>query len=380
MRTAELTLLKAVDTADELVKSLDREHGLSKPEWLQLFTAWFALPAESEARDEVRARAAGLASATRDRVYGRQVYLRGLVEYSNRCVNDCYYCGIRAERKNLDRYRLTDEQVLESCEEAHAMGLRTFVLQGGENPYDDTHMPGLIAKIRAAYPDSAITLSLGEKEESVYRAFREAGADRYLLRHETALDSHYRRLHPEPLSLRHRLNCLRTLKSLGFQTGCGFMVGSPGQSPESLAEDYALIQALEPEMLGIGPFIPHPDTPMREEKRGQIEDTLFYLSLARLLRPTLLLPSTTALATVAKNGHELGLAAGANVIMPNMTPLSERKRYTLYEGKKNIGTEALEGYQSLVRDLRSWGYEVSAVRGDYKADEPALAGASPVEG
>lgn len=354
-----------VRSLTELINRLGKNHGLDHAAWLRLFQDWYTLAPDSPERAEVRDLAAGRAVAVRDRVYGRQVFLRGLIEYSNCCANDCYYCGIRTSRKGLERYRLSDEQVLSACAEAYALGLRTFVLQGGENTYDDTHMPGLIAQIRAAYPDCAITLSLGEKEEAVYRSFKEAGADRYLLRHETALDRHYRLLHPEELRLEHRLECLRTLKKLGFQTGCGFMVGSPGQEPESLAADFRLIQELRPEMLGIGPFIPHPDTPLGQEKAGLIEDTLFYLSLARLLQPSLLLPSTTALATAALNGHELGLAAGANVIMPNMTPLQERQRYTLYEGKKNIGTEALEGCRTLCAELRSLGYEVSAVRGDW---------------
>lgn len=332
-------------------------------QWTQLFASWMACSKE-EQRDILDG-LAEQASALRDQIYGHQVFIRGLIEYSNICQNDCYYCGIRRSNHSLPRYRLTPEEVETACCLAEELGIRTLVLQGGENAQDDVLLPPIIRKIRSQHPKMALTLSLGEKSESLYRLFREAGADRYLLRHETADPKHYQQLHPASMHLTHRMHCLQTLRDLGFQTGCGFMVGSPGQTPETLARDFLWMQQLQPQMVGIGPFIPHHQTPFAHEPAGSVSTTRLCLSLTRLLLPTVLLPSTTALATCEEDGHLLGLASGANVIMPNLTPLERRKLYTLYDGKKSTGTEAAEGYRLLCAKLRQAGYTVESTRGDH---------------
>ena len=268
-----------------------------------------------------------LARQVRERTYGNRVFIRGLIEFTNYCKNDCYYCGIRRSNKKAARYRLTKEDILDCCRQGYELGFRTFVLQGGEDGYFTVErLTELIREIKNGYPDCALTLSVGEKKEEEYRAFREAGADRYLLRHETADPDHYRILHPEPLSLENRKHCLFLLKKLGFQTGAGFMVGSPGQTPETLAEDFLFLKKLDPEMVGIGPFISHGDTPFREQPDGTMEDTLFYLALLRLMLPRVLLPATTALGTIHPSGREKGILSGANVVMPNLSPLSVRKK------------------------------------------------------
>lgn len=296
-----------------------------------------------------------LARQVRERTYGNRVFIRGLIEFTNYCKNDCYYCGIRRSNKKAARYRLTKEDILDCCRQGYELGFRTFVLQGGEDGYFTAErLTELIREIKNGYPDCALTLSVGEKKEEEYRAFREAGADRYLLRHETADPDHYRILHPEPLSLENRKHCLFLLKKLGFQTGAGFMVGSPGQTPETLAEDFLFLKKLDPEMVGIGPFISHGDTPFREQPDGTMEDTLFYLALLRLMLPRVLLPATTALGTIHPSGREKGILSGANVVMPNLSPLSVRKKYMLYDGKISTGDEAAEGVKNLKkRDRKS---------------------------
>lgn len=310
-----------------------------------------------------------LARQVRERTYGNRVFIRGLIEFTNYCKNDCYYCGIRRSNKKAARYRLTKEDILDCCRQGYELGFRTFVLQGGEDGYFTAErLTELIREIKNGYPDCALTLSVGEKKEEEYRAFREAGADRYLLRHETADPDHYRILHPEPLSLENRKHCLFLLKKLGFQTGAGFMVGSPGQTPETLAEDFLFLKKLDPEMVGIGPFISHGDTPFREHPDGTMEDTLFYLALLRLMLPRVLLPATTALGTIHPSGREKGILSGANVVMPNLSPLSVRKKYMLYDGKISTGDEAAEGVKNLKKRMEAIGCQIVTDRGDYNRE------------
>ena len=310
--------------------------------------------------------AAKKARSIANSIFGNKIYLRGLIEFTNYCKNDCFYCGIRCSNKQADRYRLSLEEIMSCCENGYKLGFRTFVLQGGEDPwFTDERMTQIIRSIRASYPDCAITLSIGEKSEESYRAYFASGCDRYLLRHETATPSHYRKLHPENLSLENRKNCLRTLKKIGFQTGCGFMVGSPYQTPEDIARDLIFIHELKPQMVGIGPFIPHAQTPFADKKAGSLRDTLFLLSLIRIMEKNVLLPATTALATIDATGREKGILAGANVVMPNLSPLGVRKKYTLYDGKVCMGDEAAECKMCLERRLNSIGYETVVSRGDY---------------
>lgn len=310
-----------------------------------------------------------LARQVRERTYGNRVFIRGLIEFTNYCKNDCYYCGIRRSNKKAARYRLTKEDIIDCCRQGYELGFRTFVLQGGEDGYFTAErLTELIREIKNGYPDCALTLSVGEKKEKEYRAFREAGADRYLLRHETADPDHYRILHPEPLSLENRKHCLFLLKKLGFQTGAGFMVGSPGQTPETLAEDFLFLKKLDPEMVGIGPFISHGDTPFREQPDGTMEDTLFYLALLRLMLPRVLLPATTALGTIHPSGREKGILSGANVVMPNLSPLSVRKKYMLYDGKISTGDEAAEGVKNLKKRMEAIGCQIVTDRGDYNRE------------
>lgn len=299
--------------------------------------------------------------------YGNAVYIRGLIEFTNYCKNNCYYCGIRRDNRNVHRYRLTEEEILSCCREGYALGYRTFVLQGGEDPYyTEERMVSLIRRIKDKHPDCAITLSIGEKEKETYQKFKEAGADRYLLRHETADERHYSMLHPAQMQLSHRIQCLYDLKELGYQVGAGFMVGSPGQTWEHLAKDLFFLQQLKPEMAGIGPFIPHHDTKYRDEKAGSVELTLYLLSIIRILLPNVLLPATTALGTMDPYGREKGLLAGANVIMPNLSPEKNRKDYSLYDNKISTGEEAAQSIASLKKRVESVGCQVVIDRGDAK--------------
>ena len=342
-------------------KLIDRLHttgSLDREQWIQLL---------SERSEETDQYARDLGNKVRQQIYGNDIYVRGLVEFTNYCKNDCYYCGIRRSNKNAQRYRLTEEDILLCCQQGYELGFRTFVLQGGEDGYyTDERLLSIIHKIKAEYPDCALTLSIGEKSEESYRDYREAGVDRYLLRHETADEEHYGKLHPSSMSCEHRKNCLRTLKKLGFQTGAGFMVGSPYQRVENLADDFLFLKELNPEMVGIGPFIPHQDTPFHGEKSGTLEDTLFYLALLRLMLPHVLLPATTALGTIHPKGREMGVLSGANVVMPNLSPVSVRKKYMLYDGKICTGDEAAECRHCLSRRMEQIGCQIVSDRGDYK--------------
>ncbi len=340
---------------NELISKLLENEDISLSEWEMLIS--------DESSDELLF---SLSREKREAVYGRSVFLRGLVEFTSFCSNDCRYCGLRRSNRNAERYRLREDEILQTIEKGHEIGFRSFVLQGGEDPYFTTErMYRILKDIKNTFPDSALTLSIGELSEDSYRSLKEAGADRYLLRHETADSEHYRVLHPEPMSLENRMNCLYTLKKLGYQTGAGMMVGSPGSSFRTLAEDMIFISKLKPEMVGIGPFIPHHDTPFRAEKRGSVSLTLRLIALTRLLNPHIMLPSTTALGTADEEGQLKGLEAGANVIMPNLTPLYVRKKYLLYDNKKISGDEAAENLEILKSELGEAGYIPLLTRGDY---------------
>ena len=314
---------------------------------------------------ELQAALAEKASAAAKENYGNKVFVRGLIEFTNYCRNDCYYCGIRCGNKNASRYRLTGEEIVECASHGYDLGFRTIVLQGGEDAYfTDEKMVNIIRSIKNAHPDCAVTLSIGEKSYESYKAFFDAGADRYLLRHETADFAHYAKLHPSTLSAENRQQCLYNLKKIGFQTGAGFMVGSPYQTVGNIADDLLFLKKLDPEMIGIGPFIPHKDTVFADMKVGELDLTLYLLSIIRLMIPTVLLPATTALGTIHPRGRELGILAGANVVMPNLSPVGVRKKYDLYDNKICTGEEAAECMNCLKNRIRSIGYEIVTDRGD----------------
>lgn len=298
-------------------------------------------------------------------IYGNTVFVRGLIEIGNICKNDCFYCGLRKSNFRCDRYRLTAEEILSCADEGAALGFRTFVLQGGEDPYfTDEYLTDLIGEIKRRHPDCAVTLSLGERSRASFQALFDAGADRYLLRHETADEPHYGKLHPQEMSFENRMNCLSALREIGYQVGCGFMVGSPFQTEKELAKDLKFIETFRPDMCGIGPFIPHADTPFAEETTGTAELTCFLLSVIRLIYPNVLLPATTALGTVDPSGREKGILAGANVVMPNLSPVSVRKKYMIYDNKICTGEESAQCKDCLQRRMESIGYTVVTDRGD----------------
>ncbi len=301
----------------------------------------------------------------RKEIYGNSVFIRGLIEIGNICKNDCYYCGIRKSNKSCERYRLTKEEIISCCKLGYSLGFCTFVLQGGEDPYfTDDLLCEIISEIKSFCPECAVTLSLGERSFLSYKRLFEAGADRYLLRHETADELHYSKLHPENLLLEKRIKCLNDLKQIGFQVGCGFMVGSPFQTTESIAKDLKFIEGFEPDMCGIGPFIPHDDTPFRSEPAGSVELTCFLLSVIRILHPGILLPSTTALGSLEPSGREKGILSSANVVMPNLSPLRVRDKYKLYNNKLSTGAESAEKLNELKKIMSSIGYEIVSDRGD----------------
>lgn len=309
--------------------------------------------------DEFNEPLAEAADIRRRENYGDKVYIRGLIEFTNYCRNNCYYCGIRRDNKKAERYRLTKDEILLCCDEGYKLGFRTFVMQGGEDPhYTDEMICDIVSKIKSRYPDCAVTLSIGEKPRESYQAFFDAGADRYLLRHETADPEHYGKLHPEAMSLENRKECLFDLKEIGYQVGSGFMVGSPYQTTENLISDLRFLQKLQPDMIGIGPYITHADTPFAEFKSGNVMLTLRLVSILRLMFPYALIPSTTALGTIHPQGRELGLKAGANVVMPNLSPVSVRKLYSLYENKICTGEEAAQCRGCLERRVESAGYKI----------------------
>ena len=336
---------------------LIREHSLEEEEYRYLI----------DHREDARDPLAREARRVTEQIYGDEIFVRGLIEFTNICRNDCLYCGIRNSNENVERYRLTEKQILDCCAEGYELGYRTFVLQGGEDGYfsDEVLVP-LIRKIRREYPECAITLSIGERERASYQALFDAGADRYLLRHETADEGHYRKLHPERMSFRHRMNCLQELREIGYAVGAGFMVGSPFQTSRELAEDLKFIETFRPEMCGIGPFIPHRDTPFRDEPAGTLELTCFLLSVIRLAWPSVLLPATTALGTIDPRGREKGVLSGANVVMPNLSPTEVRRNYELYNDKICMGDESAQCRSCLDMRMRTVGRRVVTDRGDLR--------------
>ncbi|MBQ8640959.1 MAG: [Clostridia bacterium] len=343
----------------ELIKKVSAERNLSDAELAHLL--------ENDRYDKALFSAA---DAKRREMYGDEVYIRGLIEFTNYCRNNCCYCGIRRDSRNTVRYRLTKEEILACCEEGYRLGFRTYVLQGGEDPYfTDAFVCGIVSEIRSRFPDCAITLSIGERTKEGYRAFFDAGANRYLLRHETANESHYRKLHPRSMSLQNRKQCLYNLKEIGYQVGSGFMVGSPYQTTENLIEDIRFLQDLQPDMIGIGPYITHADTPFASFENGSLPLTLRLIAVLRLMFPYALIPATTALGTIHPKGRELGLQAGANVVMPNLSPVRVRKLYALYENKICTGEEAAQCRGCLERRAASAGYRIVTARGDVKKEQ-----------
>lgn len=303
----------------------------------------------------------------RKEYYKTDIYIRGLIEFTNYCKNNCYYCGIRAGNQNLIRYRLDKEDILECCKEGYELGFRTFVLQGGEDMYyTDDMICDIVSGIKEMYPDCAVTLSIGEKSRSSYKAYFDAGANRFLLRHETASSEHYARLHPESMSLENRKQCLWNLKDIGYQVGSGFMVGSPYQTLDNLVADLRFLEELKPDMIGIGPFLPHADTPFRDFSKGSLSRCLNLIAILRLMFPYALIPSTTALGTIHPSGREMGIQAGANVIMPNLSPLKVRKLYTLYNDKICTGEESAQNLKDLKLRMKSIGYSIVSDIGNVK--------------
>lgn len=342
----------------KLIDQLEETHSLSKDEWITLLEQPFESVAEY---------AFEKARKLRNKYYQQDIYIRGLIEFSNFCKNDCYYCGIRRSNKEVLRYRLNLKQILKSCETGYHLGFRTFVLQGGEDPYyNDERICEMVSSIRGQFSDCAITLSLGEKPYESYLAYFQAGADRYLLRHETATKEHYESLHPASMSFENRVRCLWDLKRIGYETGTGFMVGSPGQTSTCLAEDMLFIEKLQPQMIGIGPYLPHHETPFAHCKKGSLELTLLMIAYLRLMLPYSLIPSTTALGTIDEQGRERGILAGANVVMPNLSPVEVRSNYQLYDDKICTGDEAAECRFCMERRMNSIGYQVVVSRGDCK--------------
>ncbi len=344
-------------TNNALIKKLETSGTLSHDEFVQILSSY-----TQEDLDFARA----LAQKIAQEHFGNKIYIRGLIEFTNICRQNCYYCGLRAENTKVSRYRLTKDDILTCCDEGYPLGFRTFVLQGGEDlHFNDEQMCDIIHSIKGRYPDCAVTLSIGERSRETYQKYFDEGADRFLLRHETANAEHYAKLHPQNLSLENRKKCLFELKDIGFQTGCGFMVGSPWQTFDTIAEDLLFIHELQPQMVGIGPFIPHKDTPFGDKPQGSLELTLLLLALVRIMLKNVLLPSTTALGTIHPKGREMGILSGANVVMPNLSPLAVRKKYMLYNGKIATGEEAAEGLDNLKKRMQDIGYEITVDRGDF---------------
>lgn len=342
----------------DLINKLEKNKSLSLEEYEYLIANRTAETAAVLAEKAVNAR---------KKVYGNSVYIRGLIEISNICKNDCHYCGIRRGNKNCERYRLTEEQILSCCGEGYKLGFRTFVLQGGEDAYfSDDAVCKIVSEIKKRYPGCAVTLSLGERSFESYKRLFDAGADRYLLRHETADKEHYGRLHPPEMSFDNRMECLKNLKEIGYQVGCGFMVGSPYQTNKTLAKDLKFIEEFKPEMCGIGPFVPHRDTKFKNIPQGTVELTCYLLSVIRLISPSVLLPATTALGTIDPMGREKGILSGANVVMPNLSPADAKSKYELYDNKLSGGAESASNKRLLEERMKEIGYQIVTDRGDFK--------------
>ena len=347
--------------ASALIKKLSENHSLSLKEYEQLI-----LNRDADAQKLLAEKAV----AVRKQIYGTDVFIRGLIEFSSFCKNNCFYCGIRCANSTCERYRLSEEEIISCTDEGWTLGYRTFVLQSGEDPfYTDDVLCSLIQKIKARHPDCAITVSVGERTKESYRRLFNAGAERYLLRHETASENHYKKLHPDQMSFKNRMQCLHDLREAGFAVGAGFMVGSPFQTAADLAQDLKFIESFKPEMCGIGPFIPHKETPFKDYPAGSLDLTCFLLSVIRLIHPPVLLPATTALATLSNDGREKGILSGANVIMPNLSPVKVRGKYTLYDGKVCTGEESAYCKSCINRRVESIGYQIVTSRGDFAGDK-----------
>lgn len=348
----------------EIIDRLASGDKLNREEWMILLSSL-----NENEREYLHDKAAEMAV----RNYGRGVFVRALIEISSYCKNNCNYCGIRASNTNAQRYRLSKDEILECCKDGAELGFNTFVMQGGEDPrQNDEWITDVVKTVRATYPDKAITLSVGERSAEAYKAFKDAGADRFLLRHETRNDEHYSYLHPSNMSSKNRRSCLFTLKELGFQTGSGMMIGSPGQTAEHLYEDIRFLEELEPQMIGVGPFLPATNTPFQNCNPGTVEQTILMVSLLRLRFPNALLPATTALATLCHNGMERAILAGANVVMPNVSPVEQRKKYSIYDNKKSTGAESAQQMEQLEQRLNAIGYNINYGRGDYKKTDNNL--------
>ena len=342
----------------KLIDKLEKEKKLSKDEWIKLFKN------RSKEDEEYLFKKS---SNIRQQIYGKDVYIRGLIEFTNFCKNDCKYCGIRRSNSKASRYRLSKEEILDCCKEGYELGFRTFVMQGGEDAYfTDDILEDIIKEIKSSYSDCAVTLSIGERSYESYERLRKAGVDRYLLRHETANLEHYNKLHPKEMSMENRQKCLFNLKKIGFQVGAGIMVGSPYQTVECIAEDMLFLEKLKPEMIGIGPFISHRDTPFFNKENGNVDETIFIIALVRLMLPNALIPATTALGTLSPLGRERAISVGANVVMPNLSPKAVRKKYLLYDNKISTGEEAAESIEKLKNSIQKIGYKIVVSRGDFK--------------
>lgn len=347
-----------MDKTYKLIEQLENSHRLPTEDYEYLIDNYTAEAARALAEKAVKAR---------KKIYGNAVFVRGLIEISNICKNDCFYCGIRKSNSDCDRYRLTPEEIISCADEGYDLGFRTFVLQGGEDGYySDGVLGGIIKKIKQNHADCAVTLSMGERSRESYKKLYDAGADRYLLRHETADEEHYKKLHPDEMSFDNRIQCLKNLREIGYHVGCGFMVGSPYQTSKSLSMDLKFIEEFKPDMCGIGPFVPHKDTPFADMKQGTVEMTCYLLSIIRLIYPPVLLPATTALGTIHPQGREMGIQSGANVVMPNLSPAAVRKKYELYDNKISTGEESAQRIASLNERMKSIGYEIVTDRGDIR--------------
>ena len=347
---------KMSDYALSLIEKLAKTHSLSVDEYEHLL---------DNQNDYIQQIISKKACRFKESVYGNKIFIRGLIEISNICKNNCLYCGIRCDNSLTTRYRLTKDEIIHCCEKGYKLGFRTFVLQGGEDMFfTDEILCDIISSIKQKFSDCAITLSLGERSYTSYSALYNAGADRYLLRHETADENHYNLLHNFTMDFDNRISCLYNLKKIGYQTGCGFMVGSPFQTNKILAKDLKFIEEFSPDMCGIGPFVPHKDTPFAQKRAGEVKKTTYLLSIIRLIKPNILLPSTTALATIDKHGHKKAILSGANVIMPNLSPDFAKQNYQLYNNKKHNDNEDAENIKHLLKEVEEIGSIISFERGD----------------
>lgn len=347
-------------TNKELIEKLNQRHHLESEEWEQLFRTY---------TEDERKFAENLAREITVKNFGKNIFFRGIIEFTNICKNDCLYCGIRKSNNKVERYRLKPEEIMKCCAIGYENGFRTFVLQGGEDSwFTDERMCEIICEIKKSYPDCAVTLSLGERSKESYEKMFQAGADRYLLRHETADCEHYAMLHPTNLKLENRIQCLWNLKEIGYQTGCGLMIGSPEQSPKTLAKDMLFMEEFQPHMIGIGPFLPHKDTPFAKKEGGSVALTLFVLSLCRIMLPYVLLPATTALGTADSDGRKRGVLCGCNVVMPNLSPDEVRENYMLYDNKTGADTNVRDGVRMLREEMEEIGYRVLIDRGDFRKE------------